>query len=300
MRESRAPDLLNASAAIGAAIAAGRGTLGVPLFIQEETVSTNDDAKRGAREGAPHGAVWLAESQTGGRGRQGRVWLSPRGENLLFSVLMRLKCAPARVPPVSLACGLAVRDAVARALGGGDSAATDADVLVKWPNDVLVRGKDGALRKVAGVLVESALAGTRVEYVVIGIGINVHSREMPEEVAAIATSIAMERDGRCAADAPALDRGEILADVLAGLDRDVELVAHKGLAGVHTRLTRHDALAGREVESEAVTGIAAGIDPEGRLMVRGADGVIVRVASGEMRVRVRRSAQGARDDGAFE
>lgn len=262
----------------------------MPLSIQDETVSTNDDAKRGAREGAPHGAVWLAESQTGGRGRHGRVWLSAPGENLLFSVLMRLKCAPARVPPVSLACGLAVRDAVARALGGGDGgmgAATDADVLVKWPNDVLVRGKDGALRKVAGVLVESALAGARVEYVVIGIGINVHSREMPDEVAAIATSIALERDGRGGTDAPALDRGEILAAVLAGLDRDVELVAHKGLAGVHARLTRHDALAGREVEGEAVSGVASGIDLEGRLMVRGADGEIVRVTSGELRVRTR-------------
>ena len=84
------PDLARAAEAIAA-----RGcALGVPLVIAEETTSTNDDAKRGAREGAPHGAVWLAESQTSGRGRQGRVWLSPRGENLLFSVLLRLRCAP--------------------------------------------------------------------------------------------------------------------------------------------------------------------------------------------------------------
>lgn len=281
------PDLARAAEAIAA-----RGcSLGAPLVVAEQTVSTNDDAKQGAREGAAHGAVWVAESQSGGRGRQGRSWLSPRGENLLFSVLLRLRCAPARVPPVSLACGLAVRDAVARALG----AAADGDVVVKWPNDVLVRSaRDGVLRKVAGVLVESGLSGAKIEYVVVGIGINVHTRALPDEVAAIATSIALERDARSAtAGALAdLDRAEILADVLAGLDRDVELVAHKGLGLVHARLTRHDALAGKPVESvgEAgepgdIRGIAAGIDLDGCLLVRGDDGTVTRVSSGELRVR---------------
>jgi BirA family transcriptional regulator, biotin operon repressor / biotin---[acetyl-CoA-carboxylase] ligase len=281
-----APDLASAAAAI----AARGSTLGAPLVIENETVSTNDDAKRGAREGAPHGAVWVAELQTGGRGRQGRAWLSPRGENLLFSVLLRLRCAPARVPPVSLACGLAVRDAVARALGPS----AEGDVVVKWPNDVLVRNnEDGALRKVAGVLVESALAGSKVEYVVVGIGINVHTRALPDDVAALATSIALERDTRAAQLAP-LDRGEILADVLAALDRDVEHVAHKGLGLIHARLTRHDALSGREVESVGddydeqgtrLSGIACGIDLEGRLLVRTADGTVTRISSGEMRMR---------------
>jgi BirA family biotin operon repressor/biotin-[acetyl-CoA-carboxylase] ligase len=275
-----APDLARAPEVI-----AKRGcSLGAPLVIADETGSTNDDAKQGAREGAPHGSVWLAESQTVGRGRQGRAWLSPRGENLLFSVLLRLKCAPQRVPPVSLVVGLAVRDAVARALGS----AADEDVLVKWPNDVVVRravDPGGALRKVAGVLVESALAGSKVEYVIVGIGINVHTRGLPDELAAIATSIAIEREAR---GGPAPDRAEILADVLDGLGRDVELVAHKGLAHVHPRLARHDALAGRAVESSdgTVRGLASGIDLDGRLLVRGGDGTLIHVSSGEMRLRV--------------
>jgi BirA family biotin operon repressor/biotin-[acetyl-CoA-carboxylase] ligase len=288
LKDRRAsPDLARASEAI-----ASRGcALGVPLRIAEETTSTNDDAKRGAREGAPHGAVWLAESQTSGRGRQGRAWLSARGENLLFSVLLRLRCAPARVPPVSLACGLAVRDAVARALGG----AANGDVLVKWPNDVLVRSpRDGVLRKVAGVLVESALSGANVEYVVVGIGINVLVRSLPEEVEGIATSIALERDARGGPGAGVgeLDRAEILADVLAQLDRDAGHVAHKGLGLVHARLTRHDALAGKQVESVAedgsagdLRGVACGIDLDGRLLVRSADGATTRVSSGEVRMR---------------
>src|SRR5690606_23130214 len=115
-----------------------------------------------------HGTVWVAESQTGGRGRQGRAWVSPRGENLLFSVLLRIACVPMRVPLIALVSGLAVRDAVARVL-------PDREVLVKWPNDVLVSGK-----KIAGVLVESSIAGSKVDHVVVGIGINVHTRHFPE------------------------------------------------------------------------------------------------------------------------
>lgn len=259
-------------------------TLGTPLVIAEETESTNDDAKRGAREGAPHGALWIAEAQSSGRGRQGRTWSSPPGENLLFSVLLRLRCAPARVPPVSLACGLAVRDAVARAIG-----AADADVVVKWPNDVLVRSaRDGVLRKVAGILVESGIAGSKVEYVVVGIGINVHTRTFPEDLVPIATSIALEREARPGAPRAELDRGEILAEVLSGLDRDVDHVAHKGLGLIHGRLTRHDALFGQRVESAEgdLRGIARGVDLEGRLLVETDDGGLRRVSAGEVRLRL--------------
>ncbi|MBX3200337.1 MAG: biotin--[acetyl-CoA-carboxylase] ligase [Labilithrix sp.] len=269
-----APDL----ARVAEALRARGGRLGEPTHLLAETGSTNDDAKAGARAGAPHGAVWIAESQTRGRGRQGRAWVSPVGESLLFSALLRVSCAPARVPPLSLVCGLAVRDAVARALGERDGERA----LVKWPNDVVVRDRSGeGWRKVAGVLVESALAGTKVEYVVVGIGVNVHTRDFPEELASIATSVAREAEGPP-------DRAELLADVLASLERDVEQVAHRGLAAVHARLAARDALAGRGVESDdgGLSGTACGIDPDGRLLVRRADGAIARVASGEVRLRV--------------
>lgn len=230
----------------------------------DETMSTNDEAKRGAREGAAHGTVWVAESQTGGRGRQGRTWVSPRGENLLFSVLLRISCVPARVPLIALVAGLAVRDAVARVL-------PDRDVLVKWPNDVLVSDK-----KIAGVLVESSVMGTKVEHVVVGIGINVHTRNFPEEVASIATSVALE-GGRA-------ERSKLLEDVLRSLDHDVEHVVHRGLGLVHARLSKVDALLGRALDIEG-GGVAEGIDLEGRLVVRRPGGALVRLSSGEVRVR---------------
>jgi BirA family biotin operon repressor/biotin-[acetyl-CoA-carboxylase] ligase len=264
------PDLSHAAEVI----AARGGRLGRPLHLLAATGSTNDDAKAGAREGAPHGAVWVAETQARGRGRHGRSWVSPPGENLLFSVLFRVSCAPARVPPISLACGLAVRDAVARAIGADDR------VLVKWPNDVVVR-HGATFRKIAGILVESALAGAKVEHVVIGIGVNVHTRQFPDELSSIATSIALETSR-------APDRAELLADILASLDHDVEHVAHRGLGLVHARLSARDALAGRDVQSDdgAFSGVACGIDLDGRLLVRRGDGVVTKVASGEIRLRV--------------
>jgi len=113
-------------------LVAERGSvLGLPMHLLASTTSTNDEAKHAAKDGAPSGSTWVAEQQTAGRGRQGRAWVSPRGENLLFSVLVRVACPPSRLPPIALVAGLAVRDAVALA-------AAEATPRIKWPNDVLI------------------------------------------------------------------------------------------------------------------------------------------------------------------
>ncbi len=264
-----------------ALLSARGGRLGQAIILREETGSTNDDAKAAAREGASHGTVFLAEAQHQGRGRQGRTWSSGRGENLLATVLLRIPaCQPTRVPLLSLVAGVAVRDAVAKALGPD----RDRDVLVKWPNDVVVRTRDDRLSKIAGILVESALSGARVEYVVVGIGVNVHARAFSPEIAAHATSIALE-------GAATPDRAALLADILDGLDRDAEPVVHRGLTPIHDKLRRYDALAGRAVEGDGLdAGVAEGIDEDGRLVVRTltpSPGALVRVGSGEVRLRVR-------------
>ena len=256
-----AADLLRASERIAA-----KGIeLGAPLHLLAATTSTNDEAKRAAKEGALHGSVWVAESQSAGRGRQGRAWVSSPGENLLFSVLVRLACAPARLPPLALVAGLAARDAIARAAPG-------ADVRLKWPNDV-VSGE--VRRKIAGVLVEATLVGGRVEAIIVGIGINVHARAFPDDIAGRATSIAL-----LAGRDP--DRATVLADVLAALDRDLPLAAARGLGPLHARLTAADALRGQRIRSESGEGIAEGIDVDGRLRVRTDHGVLVRWGAGEV------------------
>jgi BirA family biotin operon repressor/biotin-[acetyl-CoA-carboxylase] ligase len=235
--------------------------------VLAEAASTNDLAKQAAKEGAPHGSVWICEAQTAGRGRQGRAWTSPRGENILASVLARVACAPARLPSLSLAAGLSVRDVVAEVL-------PDRDVRVKWPNDVVV-GPYPRHRKIAGILVEATLAGSKADFVIVGIGLNVHTRVFPDGIASVATSCALE-------GGTALDRAEILADVVAALDRDLSHVAAFGLGLVRARLERADLLRGHRVSGDAGLGICEGIDDDGRLLVRGDDGIVRRWSSGEV------------------
>lgn len=241
-----APDL-----ALAPALVAARGLrLGRPMQMQVCVESTNDEAKAAARGGAAHGATWVAESQTAGRGRQGRAWLSPPGENLLFSVLVRAPIAPHRVPQTALAAGLAVHAAVA-------VASTPARVRIKWPNDVLVDDK-----KIAGILVEAVTTGSRVDALVVGVGINVHTRTFPETIADRATSVDLVSGATA-------DRAKILVDVLDELDRNLEVVVGRGLAPLRGRLEAADALRGKRVRSDGgEEGVASGIDDEGRLIVR--------------------------------
>ncbi len=261
---ARAPEL----------ILARGGLLGRPMHLLASTTSTNDEAKSAARGTAPHGATWVAEYQTAGRGRQGRAWRAPAGEALLFSVLLRESLAAPRLPQMALVAGLAVRDAIARALAG-------AEVTLKWPNDVEVRGK-----KVAGLLVEAITTGSRVDAVVIGVGINVHTRAFPVELADRATSVSLAAPN---SPRPA-DRADLLADVLAGLDADLHVVASRGLGCVRARLEAADALRGRTVRNDSGDeGVAGGIDDEGRLIVRRSDGAHARWNAGEVHLAAARS-----------
>ncbi len=234
--------------------------------MSARTGSTNDDAKKAAKGGAPHGATWVAESQDSGRGRQGRAWLSPPGENLLFSVLLRVQCPAVRLPQLAICAGLSVVETAQALL-------PSAKVGLKWPNDVWV-GK----RKLAGILVESSFARAEVQSVIIGIGMNVHGRELPEDLRDIATSLALE-------GAHALDRGAILADLLVRLDHDIVHVAGRGLGMVHARIAKVDALRGLHVDTGEISGVAEGIDAEGRLVVVTDAGKKERLVSGEVHLK---------------
>jgi BirA family biotin operon repressor/biotin-[acetyl-CoA-carboxylase] ligase len=239
--------------------------IGRPLHLLAETTSTNDEAHAGARRGAAHGTTWLAERQTAGRGRRGRSWVSPAGEGLLFSVLLRLECAPQRLPLLALLAGLAVRDGIVEV-------APSAPIAVKWPNDVL-----SADRKLAGILVEAITVGPRVEAAILGIGVNVHTRHFPDDIQSRATSVAL------AASGPPPERSALLAAILASFDRDLHVVLARGLGLVRARLDAVDALRGRRVRSDSGDeGVACGIDDDGRLLVRRDDGVVARWTAGEV------------------
>mgnify|MGYP000870113457 CR=1 FL=1 len=184
------------------------------------TTSTNDLAKEAARAGCVHGALFLADAQTAGRGRQGRAWSSPSGENLLLSVVYRsplLRRFPARRPLVPLATGLAVAHTIADVLPAPARAA------VKWPNDVLVFAGE-TRKKIAGILVE--VVG---DALVVGIGINVSTTDFPEEIASVATSIAAVRGDH------AIGRRQVVQALLGNLEHEIERVLAGGFPAIRAR-----------------------------------------------------------------
>lgn len=237
-------------------------SLGNPLEFRGETGSTNDDAALGAKAGAPHGALYVADAQTRGRGRRGSEWLSAPGEGLWLSLVLRPTFAAELAPAIALSTGLSVRAAVA--------ARVAAPVTVKWPNDVLAGG-----RKLAGILVESQLSGARISSVVIGIGINVAQTDFPEPIGALATSLALLGGSDTS-------REQLLVDVLAQLETELSRLASQGTAGVAQALAPHDALLGRQLRIDGREGRGAGIDPSGQLTLQLADGSRVLIASGHV------------------
>lgn len=213
--------------------------------------STNDRALVWARGGAPHGAMVTADLQTAGRGRLGRRWVSPAGEGLYVSVVLR----PAggwspRWGALGLAVGLGLREGLAGWVP---------DVKLKWPNDLLVGG-----RKLVGVLCETRWQGA-VPDVVIGFGINVLQRGLPAELKA--TSLAMElAEGTCPS------RQVVLEAVLVALERVLAGFWTGGFAAIRGGYERHSAVIGRALTVGGAAVVGVGFDDDGALRVRGEGG----------------------------
>ncbi|XXX80566.1 biotin--[acetyl-CoA-carboxylase] ligase [Sorangium sp. So ce134] len=260
------------AAAIERELARLGASLGRPLAVTAETASTNDDARSAAAAGAPHGAAFLADAQTQGRGRGGRAWHSPPGENLYLSVVLRPGLPASSVAPIALVMGLAVASVVDRRLAPRSRLGGGAEVRLKWPNDVLVGG-----RKLAGILVEAQLRGDAVSSVIVGVGLNVHASSFPPELSGRATSLAMLGID----DVP---RELLAAELLQAIGDAAARFEAGRLAPFAEDLARMDWLRGRRVEIAGVAGVAAGIDPEGHLLIRGEDGVLRAVAAGEVSV----------------
>jgi BirA family biotin operon repressor/biotin-[acetyl-CoA-carboxylase] ligase len=229
------------------------------------TGSTNDEAAAWARAGAPSGAVVVADEQTRGRGRLGRRWHSPPGESLYFSVVLRPPLPPHRVPPLTLAAGVAVAETL---IG------FDLTPQLKWPNDVLVDGK-----KVAGILTEMSADLDRVHHVVVGIGVNLNTVAFPEELAAIATSLALARGA-------AVARADFAAALCARLEHWFNQFVAEGAATVATAWKQHARFFGGRVRvvagRDVIEGVAEDLDDDGALRLRLDDGRNSRIIAGEV------------------
>lgn len=246
-----------------ARVAPRLGRLGHRIHWFESASSTNDIAVRLADLGAEEGTVVVADAQTAGRGRMGRVWFSPPGAGLYVSIVLRL--APDAL--LTLASGVGLAEGV--------QASTGLPADLKWPNDLMV-GK----RKLAGILAEAAAQGAALQYIVLGFGVNLRPAAYPPELADRATSIEAE------INRPA-DRALVLAEVLAALAaRYADLQG--GRFDVILSAWRQRALSslsGALVEWDAGNGVVRGraedIDASGALLVRVA-GRIERVTAGEV------------------
>ena len=236
-----------------------------------ETVdSTNDYIKRQA-DGAREGLLVVSDEQTAGRGRSGRAWASPKGEAAYFSFLLKPEVPPDCVSALTLVMGLSVAQAVRECL--------DLPVGIKWPNDIVIHHK-----KICGILTEAGARDGRIEWVVVGTGVNINNRSFPEELADRATSLFLEMGGR------EVPRAEITAQILRRFHRNYRIFLEKGsLAGLTGEYDRLLVGRGSTVRIEdpagSYTAVSRGIDESGRLAVTLPDGREERIASGEVSVR---------------
>lgn len=245
-------------------------TMGQSIYFYEETDTTNNRARELALEGAPEGTLVVAEKQTAGRGRRGKVWESPLGTGIWMSLVLRPQIAPAEASVLTLLCGLATAEAI--------EAETGLSAGIKWPNDILINGK-----KAVGILTEMDCEMSEVHFVIPGIGINVNTASFPPEIADIATSLYLE----CG---KTVSRRRLVHKVLERLEEHYETFLRTGsFTAMLEDYRKHCITLGKEVHvlgREPFFAEALDITPEGELLVRRADnGKEEVVFSGEVSIR---------------
>jgi BirA family biotin operon repressor/biotin-[acetyl-CoA-carboxylase] ligase len=239
--------------------------VGKKVLVFPSLPSTNDIAKREAKRGAREGTVILAEEQTAGRGRLKRAWLSPQG-SIALSVI--LHPTPAQLPALIMVASLAVAHCIEKV--------ADLKTQIKWPNDVLIKGK-----KVCGILVESDVRGSSVDYAVIGIGLNVNLKttDFPD-IAATATSLSQELGKE-------LSLPEIIGCLLVEVE-NLYLALPEG-DGVFKEWRSRLVTLGQEVEvSSGKTvhkGVAESVASDGSLLLRQPDGNLLKIVAGDVSLR---------------
>jgi len=229
--------------------------------------STNRVALELGHAGEPEGAIVVAEEQTAGRGRAGRSWHSERATGIYLSLLLRPRLAPVQAPLLTMMAGLSARTAI--------ESATGLPLDIKWPNDLMIRGK-----KVGGILTEMHAEPSQVRFVIVGMGINVNQEKFPGELAAVASSLRAESGKR-------ESRLEIVVKLLREFENDYNRFMGEGSASVVKRFEEVSSYArGKRVQVasgvESFSGVTAGLAPEGLLRVKRDDGEVITVVAGDV------------------
>lgn len=243
--------------------------LGSSLICHDTTVSTNLDAFRLAEQGAPEGTVVLADSQSGGKGRRGRTWVSPPGVNIHCSIILRPDIMPYEAPQLTFLSAIAVARAIEKT--------TDSVPEIKWPNDVLLKG-----RKVAGLLNEMSAETDGVTFIILGIGINVNmtADQFPDDLRYPATSLYLASGIRT-------PRNQFAGTLVQELDRCYTDFLQTGFEPVRQEWQQRCAFMGHPVRvsdggKEIAQGLLSGIDNDGALLVTTSTGTRERVLCGDV------------------
>ena len=229
---------------------------GKTVHFAKETDSTNSWIKRLAKDGAEHGTLAVAEFQSAGRGRFDRRWEAPEGSSIMMTLLLRPEFSPQYASMLTLVMGMAVAQA-AEELGF--------NVSIKWPNDIVISKK-----KICGILTEMGTNGVKINYVLIGVGINVNLKEFPEEMQDKATSLILEGGHE-------YDRNQVIALVMKYFEINYEKFIQT-CDFTHLLDDYHRILANLNQPGR-------GIDEKGELLVERQNKEVVKVSAGEVSVR---------------
>jgi BirA family biotin operon repressor/biotin-[acetyl-CoA-carboxylase] ligase len=241
------------------------------IHYHSEIDSTNAAARTLASEGAPEGTIVITEEQTAGRGRRGRSWVSPAGDNLLFSVLLRPPLEGDRVFVLTMVLALAGLKAVKTAAG--------VKAMIKWPNDLYVGTK-----KLAGILTEFAVREKRTEWVVLGMGMNVGWHpDVPEGGGAPATSLLEETGQR-------VSRNDLLSEILKGFEAHYRDVVGGSIKALYDEWNQNCLVLGKAVviesDMERIEGRALRVDDCVALIIEDAQGDQRRIFTGDVSLRL--------------
>lgn len=242
---------------------------GRELVIMDETDSTNEVLKRNWNSYSD-GTLLIARRQTSGKGRMGRVWESGEETGIWMSFMMKPQINPCNISSLTLVAAMACHEAVRQAVG--------IDTQIKWPNDIVFNGK-----KLAGILTEASFENNRVNYVIVGIGINVSVKQFPKELSDKATSFVIEGMEN-------VDRNLLVADIGNCFEKYFNIYINKeNMSDLKSEYEHNMVNLGKEVvviNSDAkFEGVARGINDSGELLIQDESGRIICVRSGEVSVR---------------
>lgn len=243
---------------------------GHPVSFYETINSTNLRAKLDADNGAPEGALVVADMQTAGRGRRGRAWSSPAGLNVYFTLILKPRYVPDKASMVTLVMALAVAEGIRETCG--------VEAGIKWPNDIVVNGK-----KVCGILTEMSVEKDFIHHVVIGVGINVGLQEFAPELADTATSLQAE----CGRKVP---KAALVANIMKAFEKYYESFREKtdlsDLVDSYNKMLVNRGKTVRVLDPKGeYSGVAEEINELGELLVELPDGHVENVYAGEVSVR---------------